>query len=219
MNVEQRHPRVKICGHTRLSDIETSVAAGADAIGVITAVPVDTPREVSVSSAAELLAGVPPLVTGVCVTMPSSVQEAIDIVDQTDPDLLQVHGGLTPAEFDRLTAQITVPVLGVVEPTDHDHAVAVARAVDALLVDSAVESGGGTGQTHDWTRTRQLIQELSVPVVVAGGLTPDNVAEAITTTRPFGVDTASGVESTAGIKDTDAVEAFIEATTTRRVQS
>lgn len=202
-------PRVKLCGHTSAADLRASVATGADAVGVIADVSVDTPREVPVEDATDLLATVPPLVTGVLVTMPETVAEAVELVGRTSPDAVQVHGTLAPAEVAELCERVHVDVIAAVPADDPDLA-AYAEAADALLVDTpAADGGGGTGRTHDWAATRETTAELDVPVVLAGGLDPDNVAEAVRTVEPFGVDVASGVESEGGVKDRDAVAAFV----------
>lgn len=204
-----RVPRVKICGHTSAADLRASVAAGADAVGVIADVTVDTPREVDVDHAADLLADVPPLATGVLVTMPETVAEAVELVGRTSPDAVQVHGTLDPAAVAELRDRIHVDVLAAIGADDADVA-AYAEAADALLVDTpAADGGGGTGRTHDWDRTREATADLDVPVVLAGGLEPGNVADAVRTVDPYGVDVASGVESEGGVKDRDAVAAFV----------
>jgi phosphoribosylanthranilate isomerase len=205
--------RVKICGLTRPADRDAAIAAGADAVGFVSDVPVETPREVDPEPAADLVGGVPPFVTSVLVTMPDSVQDAVDLQDRIRADAVQVHGTLSPAKLgglrERVDAQVLVGV-DVGEPNLR----AYAEAADALLVDSTdEEGGGGTGETHDWTRTREVAAAYETPVVLAGGLTPDNVAAAVETVEPFGVDTASGVESEGGIKDHDAVESFVDAAT------
>lgn len=209
--------RVKLCGVTREPDRDAVVAAGADAIGVIVDVPVETPREVDPERAAELLAGVPPFVTGVLVTMPGSVQRAVRLQQHVGADAIQIHGSLSPGQVGGLRSRVEVPVIPAVgndDPTIERYA----AVADALLVDSTDDSGGGgTGETHDWTRTRAVVESVEVPVVLAGGLTPENVARAIEAVRPYGVDSASGVESRDGIKDHDAVERFVDIARKERV--
>ena len=202
--------RVKVCGVTREADREAVVDAGADAVGVISGVPVDTPREVPAERAADLVAGVPPLVTSVLVTMPDSVQAAVALQREVAADALQVHASLPPEKVGGLRARVDASVVAAVD-AGADLA-GYAEAADALLVDSTDEQGGGgTGETVDWERTRERVAGLNVPVVLAGGLTPDNVAEAIETVDPFAVDTATGVEREGGVKDHDAVRAFVSA--------
>jgi len=204
--------RVKVCGHTRPEDVTASVAAGVDAVGVIADVPVETPREVSLEQAETLLAGVPPLVTGVLVSMPKTLQQARTLLDTVAPDAIQIHGGLDPEAVAALNTSTDTEVLAAVDAGDPATVEAYADAADALLIDSiAADGGGGTGQTHDWEQTASIVRSVSVPVLLAGGLTPENVADAVITVDPFGVDVASGVERTGGHKDTDAVAAFVTA--------
>jgi len=201
--------RVKICGITNAEDRDAAVAAGADAIGVISGVTVDTPREVDSETAVDLVAGVPPLMTSVLVTMGEAVQPIARRVETVRPDVVQVHDGLDPSELGALRRRVDAKVVAVVD-AEHDDIEASANAADALLVDSVdADGGGGTGETHDWERTREIVDTLDAPVVLAGGLTPENVAEAVETVRPFGVDVASGVEAEGGVKDHDAVGRFV----------
>lgn len=205
--------RVKICGHTREEDVAASVRAGADAVGVIADVPVDSPRAVSAGRAATLLEAVPPLVTGVLVTMPDTAEEAIKLVDRTRPDALQIHGPFDAEDCRTVREAIGRPVIKSVDAADPEIAHAFDGVADVLLVDSTDASGaGGTGRTHNWERACDLVSKVDSPVFLAGGLTPDNVAGAVGTAEPFGVDVASGV-GTDGVKDHDAVERFVERAT------
>jgi phosphoribosylanthranilate isomerase len=202
--------RVKVCGVTREADLRAVADAGADAVGVIAGVSVDTPREVSVDRAADLVAAAPPFLSTTLVTMPDTPDEAAALADRVGADHLQVHGLADPDALAALRERTRARLLAVVDADDPDVARAAAPRVDALLVDSvSAGGGGGTGETHDWTATRDLVESLDVPVVLAGGLTPDNVAEAVATADPYGVDAASGVERTGGVKDHDAVAAFV----------
>ena len=203
--------RVKICGLTREADLRAAVTAGADALGVIAEVPVDTPREVSRERAAELVAAAPPFVTTVLVTMPETPDEATALVREVGPDVLQVHSRLPPGDLAYLGSKVDARVIRAVTADDPEEARRYDDVADALLVDSATEEGaGGTGRTHDWDRTRELAADLDSPVVLAGGLTPENVAAATATVEPFAVDVASGVEREGGVKDHDAVASFVE---------
>ncbi len=200
--------RVKVCGITSREDLELVVAAGVDAVGFIVDVDVETPREIDPDLAVELTRAAPPFVTTVLVTMPDVPETTVELVERIQPDVVQIHGGSTPGDLAYLSAKVHGDVIKAVDP---EEASTYETVADALLVDSLDEVGaGGTGQTHDWTRARELVDELAVPVVLAGGLTPENVTEAVETVRPFAVDVASGVEDHPGRKDSDAVEAFIE---------
>ena len=202
--------RVKICGITDPADRDAAIAAGADALGFISGVPVETPRELPDGAAATLVAGVPPFVTSVLVTAPDSVQEAVVRQERVGADVVQVHGDLAPEVVGGLRERVGAAVVVAVDSEAADVR-AYAATADALLVDSTTEEGmGGTGETHDWERTREIAVSVDVPVVLAGGLTPDNVREAIETVEPFAVDVASGVEREPGRKDYEALWAFVE---------
>lgn len=200
--------RVKICGITCLEDLDVVVSAGADAVGLIVDVPVETPREIPQAEAVELARAAPPFVTTVLVTMPDTPESTVELASQVQPDIVQIHGDVTPGDLAYLSAKIHGDVIKAVSPDDATQYDTIA---DALLVDSLDATGaGGTGETHDWERTRALVDELSSPVIVAGGLTSENVGEAIEAVDPFAVDVASGVESEPGRKDPDAVARFVE---------
>lgn len=207
--MSREYVRTKICGITREGDRDVAVGAGADALGFVVDVPVDTPRELSAQRAAELVEGVPPFVTTVLVTMPDDVDGALELCERVGTDAIQVHGDLSPTQIHELGTRTDADVIAAVDVASGD-VEAYAAAADALLVDSTdQQGGGGTGETHDWERTRAYVNQFVTPVVLAGGLTPVNVAEAIETVRPFGIDTATGVERKGGIKDRDAVESFV----------
>lgn len=200
--------RVKICGITGAEDLDLVISAGVDAVGFISGVSVDTAREIDADEAAELVASTPPFVTTVLVTMPESLEAAAGLIDAVQPDVLQVHGGLASEDLNHLAENAHPSIVKAVTPDDAERYDPI---VDALLVDSLDESGaGGTGEAHDWNRTRNLVTTLDSPVILAGGLTPTNVAEAINRVQPFAVDVASGVEAEPGRKDPEAVRAFLE---------
>ena len=202
--------RVKICGLTREADREVAVAAGADALGFISGVPVETPRELDTREAAELVAGVEPFVTSVLVTGPDSVQEAVTRQERVGADVVQVHGDLRPASVGGLRERVDAGVVAAVDVAS-EQVEAYAAAADAVLLDSTTETGmGGTGETHDWDRSRELVASVDSPVVLAGGLTPANIGEAVETVDPFAVDVSSGVETHPGQKDHDTVRAFVD---------
>lgn len=204
------HPRVKICGLTTVADLEAAAAAGADALGIIVDVPVETPREVSRDVAAELVAAAPPFATSVLVTMADSATEVFDLLDAVRPDAVQLHGGLPVDELTTVAAETTtIPAYDVDETDAIRHAADVA---DAILLDTVDDAGaGGTGRTHDWELARAHVAHLDVPVILAGGLDPDNVASAVEAVDPYGVDVATGValETDPARKDHAAISEFI----------
>jgi phosphoribosylanthranilate isomerase len=204
--------RVKVCGITRESDLRAAVRAGADAVGVVAEVSVDTPREVSVDRAADLVAAAPPMVSTVLVTMAPTTGRIAELAAAVTPDAVQVHADLSARRLVRLGTTLSADVLAVADAADPDSARRYDGVADAVVVDSLDEAGGGgTGRTHDWERTRGLVEELTTPVVLAGGLTPDNVGRAVEAVEPYAVDVASGVEREGGIKDHDAVDRFVAA--------
>lgn len=205
--------RVKLCGITDERDLDAAVDAGADAVGVVSDVPVETPREVTPDRAADLVARIPPFVTSVLVTMPGDVAAAADLIVRVGPDAVQVHG-CTPDEIATLQGRLSVPVLAAIDVADDVDEYAAHAA--ALVLDSTDEAGaGGTGEVHDWDRAHEQVKALDVPVVLAGGLTPENVTDAVARVEPFAVDVASGVEAAGGTKDHDAMKEFVRRATDR----
>jgi phosphoribosylanthranilate isomerase len=206
--------RVKICGMREPADVRAAAGAGADTVGVIAGVSVDTHREVTTERARALVDAAPPFLSTTLVTMPDSPEEAARRVDRVGADHVQVHGLVDPEALDRLGEATPARVVAAV---GHDDDPArLASHVDGLLVDSTDDAGGGgTGETHDWTASRRLVERVDAPVVLAGGLTPENVGRATRVVRPYGVDVASGVE-TGGTVDPERVRAFVD---TARVEA
>lgn len=217
---EMNGMRTKICGVTTPEDRDLVVDAGADAVGFVSDVSIETPREITPETAATLASTLPPFVSSVLVTMPEGVTDALELTEQVRPDAVQVHG-LDPECVRDLSSATSASVVPAVSAGD---ALRYESVADALVVDSLDANGaGGTGSTHDWDRTRDLVSELDIPVVLAGGLTPENVLRAVEIVRPYAVDVASGVERRGGVKDPDAVRTFVErvrrATHETRVQA
>jgi phosphoribosylanthranilate isomerase len=201
--------RTKICGLTTHGALQTAVSAGADAVGLVCDVETDTPREIPPELAVELSRAAPPFVTTVLVTMPATPDDAVDLAARLQPDVVQVHGEFTVGDLAYLSANVSGDVMAAVTP---EAAADLDTVADALVVDSLDDAGaGGTGETHDWEATRDLVTSLSSPIVLAGGLTPANVADAVDAVGPFAVDVASGVEAAPGRKDPGAVAAFVRA--------
>jgi len=204
-----RHTRVKVCGLTRERDLRAAVDAGADCLGAIVDVSVDTSREVAPGRASDLFAAAPPGVSTVLVTMAATTGRVRDLVERVEPDAVQLHGDVGPRRVLRIGSELPVAVVVAV-----DASADLRRydgLADALLVDSLDDDGaGGTGETHDWTRTAEVVADLDAPVFLAGGLTPENVRGAVRLVRPYAVDVASGVERESGVKDVGAVRRFVE---------
>lgn len=202
--------RVKICGMTREADVRAAADAGADAVGFVSDVPVETPREVDPERAAALVRETPPFVSTVLVTMPESPEDVVSLAETISPDVIQIHDGLAPEGIRALSETTDTNVVAAVDATEPERARRFAAVADALLIDSADANGaGGTGRTHDWERTYESTRALATPVILAGGLAPGNVAAAVRAVRPFAVDVATGVEAEPGVKDHDAMRAFV----------
>jgi phosphoribosylanthranilate isomerase len=212
--------RVKVCGVTRETDLKAAVEAGADAVGVISQVSVETPREVDEDRAGELVAAAPPFVATVLVTMARTTGRITELAEEIRPDAVQIHADLTPPRVAGLANDLDAAVIKVIDADEPDLAARYDGVADALVVDSlSPEGAGGTGETHDWERTRSAVADLESPVVLAGGLTPENVGAAVRTVDPFAVDVASGVERDGGVKDHEAVRSFVANATAARRRS
>lgn len=201
--------RVKICGVTRQEDAQVAWAAGADALG-LNFYP-RSPRYVEPATAAALARTRPALGALVGVFVNESPEVIRARVRECGLTAVQLHGDEPP----EACAGFGVPVIKALRvrgPEDVARARSYVGAGDVatLLLDGAAPGYGGGGVTFDWSLVARLV-DVGVPVLVAGGLTPGNVAEAVRATRPYGVDVASGVEASPGIKDLEAVRAFIRA--------
>lgn len=205
--------RVKICGITRLEDLYASVDAGADALGFIVDVP-SSPRNLSLEKAEELMKETNIFVKKVAVTVFRSVDQIIKIYRELKPDVIQVHGGPLSVE-EKLSLSKRVPVIKAISVRGENaikEALEDARFFNAILADSYVPNKyGGAGATHDWSISRRIRNRISPkPLILAGGLNPRNVRDALLTVRPFAVDVSSGVESKPGVKDRGKIMAFIK---------
>jgi phosphoribosylanthranilate isomerase len=198
--------RVKICGITRVEDAGAAARAGADAIGLV--FEPASPRYVEVERARAIAASLPPFVTVVGLFVNAAPERIREVLSRVRIDLIQFHGAETPAQC-RLHPRPYIKAVSMREAVDL-HAVQSAYGDAAGLLLDAYSPGvaGGSGTAFDWTR---VPRDLDKPVILAGGLTPANVAEAVRTTRPYAVDVSSGVESAKGVKDAGKIAAFIEA--------
>lgn len=205
--------KVKICGITRKEDLDAAVEAGADAVGFVVGVA-SSPRNLSLTEAARLIRQVPPFVASVLVTVPRSIGDFV-VYEKLNPNVIQVHGeDLDTAESVRLKLPDT-QLIWAVNAQLVSHLDAVARAAklfDAVLVDSFADGRyGGTGVVHDWELSRRVKQAVHPqPLILAGGLNPENVAEAVCTVEPYAVDVSSGVERHPGIKSHQKMVEFIK---------
>ncbi|MCC7008898.1 MAG: phosphoribosylanthranilate isomerase [Acidobacteria bacterium] len=198
--------RVKICGLTRAEDAALAVDLGADALGFICWR--ESPRYVEPRSIREIAAAVPPFVTLVGVFVDAAPDEVAGVVRAAGLGAVQLHGEERVADYRDVGARLLKRTA-----IDDDEALAEAVALprDVLALVDAVDptARGGTGRRADWTRAARLAR--ARPLVLAGGLTADNVAEAVRVVRPWAVDVSSGVERAAGVKSPERLRAFIDA--------
>jgi phosphoribosylanthranilate isomerase len=197
--------RVKICGITRPDDAIAAAQAGADAIGLV--FYPDSPRYVDIETARAVVAAVPPFVSVVGLVVDLDEAAIRQILAAVHLDMLQFHGEESPA----FCARLGMPYIKALRMRDdRDVGASMSQYTDAraVLLD-AYQAGvpGGTGSRFDWSR---VPVQRSKPVILAGGLTVDNVAAAIAQVHPYAVDVSGGVEKTKGVKDHDKIAAFIK---------
>lgn len=196
--------RVKVCGITRLKDAQAAIDAGVDALGFV--FYPRSPRYIHPQEAQRIIQQLPAFVSMVGLFMDASATFVGDVLKQTQLDLLQFHGKEMPEyceQFQRPYIK-SVPMLENINLSEYAQAHANARAV--LLDSTRLGQAGGTGDTFDW----QTIPEFAKPVVLAGGLNPRNVGEAIQQSHCYAVDCSSGVESSAGIKCAHKMQRFMQ---------
>lgn len=196
--------RIKFCGMTRVEDVRLAAALGVDAIGLIFASR--SPRRLELAQARTLRVELPPFVASVALVMDTEPARIQEIVQSVRPALLQFHGAESPEECGRygLAYLKAVPMA-----TPEDAAAYVARypAATGFVFDShAAGEAGGSGRRFDWSRMPRGIER---PVLLAGGLDPENVCEAVRAVRPYAVDVSSGIESAPGIKDAEKMRRFV----------
>jgi phosphoribosylanthranilate isomerase len=197
--------RIKICGLTREADLDTAVAAGADAVGFV--LYPKSPRHVTLDRAAALASRLPPFVTPVVLFVNASADEIAQAALAIPNVMLQFHGDETPADCRAagrpfLRAARMSPGFDLLDfAAQYPHA-------QGLLLDAHVDGYGGSGKVFDWS---QIPSNVPRPVVLSGGLHAGNVTQGILQVRPSAVDVSSGVEAAKGIKDASAIRRFCEA--------
>lgn len=198
--------RSKICGITRIEDALAAVEAGADAIGLV--FYAKSPRAVSVQHARAIIAALPPFISTVGLFVNASRCELNETLDAVPLDMLQFHGDETPEQCEGYHRPF-IKALRVQAGDDIAASCQLYAGASGILLDAYVAGvPGGTGETFDWAL---IPNGLSKPIILAGGLTSANVAQAITQVRPYAVDVSGGVESSKGIKDHNKIRAFMSA--------
>ncbi len=210
MTLNKTRVRAKICGLTQIDDVQAAVSAGVDAIGLVFYPP--SPRAVSAEYAKILLQSIPAYVQVVGLFVNASLNEIQQVLRQVSLDILQFHGDETPEQCQNI-AQITqrrwykaiqmqpdIDILAMIDAYQK-------AGASAILLDAwHPELKGGTGHAFDWSE----FPKLNIPLILAGGLNPNNIQDAILATQPYAVDVSGGVESSKGIKDPKLIQQFMQ---------
>lgn len=197
--------RVKICGITRSEDLHAACSAGADALGFV--FYAKSPRNLEIEQAARLLGQLPPFVQSVGLFVDAEPDFIVSVLKAVPLDLLQFHGKETPSQC-RAFGRPYLKAVRMKEDTDLVKYCADFHDARALLLDAYVPGvPGGTGERFDWDL---IPASLPMPIVLSGGLNPDNITLAVEKVKPWAVDVSSGVESSPGQKDSAKVAAFIK---------
>lgn len=195
--------RIKFCGMTRADDVDAAVRLGVDAIGFVL-VP-GSPRCLRPEAALALRARIPPFVASVALTLDEDPARVQRMAAMLRPSLWQFHGSEEPEDCTRLGLPY-LKAIGMAQPQAAAVLTATHSAAAGFVLDShGIGQQGGSGRTFDWSQ----IPELPRPLILAGGLTPDNVFDAVRRVRPFAVDVSSGIEIAPGRKHVEAMRAFI----------
>lgn len=209
--------RVKICGIRRIEDAFSAIRWGADSLGFLVGQKSASPDFVTAEQARDMIVRLPPFVTKVMVTHLTTAAEVVALADTVGPDTVQLHGEATPAEIRELRRQRPhlriLKSFHIVDDASVEYGIPYMGLVDAFVLDSLnAETGqiGGTGQVHDWAVSRRVVSRYPTPVILAGGLTPENVQDAIHTVRPYAVDVNSGLKDAKGFKDHAKIHTFVD---------
>lgn len=207
---------VKICGLTNPEDAQMAMDMGADFLGFVNAEK--SPRYLTPDEVARIINEINPLVPTVLVTHSQDVTEILNSYEAAATDILQVHAPLSFDEYVEIKAMAPIVIANVSIDAGLEKATEklkgrvamISEVVDYILLDTKFgKEIGGTGKTYDWSIASDLKKDSLAPVVMAGGLNPGNVAEAVFQVKPFAVDVSSGVESVVGRKDPQKIRAFI----------
>jgi phosphoribosylanthranilate isomerase len=198
--------RIKFCGLTRLEDVQLAARLGVDAVGFV--LTRRSKRFIEPAAAARLRDAVPPYVTTVALVMDDEPAYIADVLRVLRPDMLQFHGGETDEECAAYGVRYTKAIAMGEGPAALERLHRFPGAAGLLLDGHGLGEQGGSGQRFDWSL---MPKDLSQPLILAGGITADNVAEAIRVGQPWAVDVSSGIESSPGIKDRAKMERFISA--------
>jgi phosphoribosylanthranilate isomerase len=212
--------RIKICCIQNIKEAETAIAFGASALGLVGRMP-SGPGPIPDDLIRQIAAATPPFIGTFLLTSHTSVNEIISHHARTNTNTIQIVDYLTDGTYIQLREALPsvkiVQVIHVIDEWSVDEALRISPSVDAILLDSGnpnlkVKILGGTGRVHNWILSRRIREKAACPVILAGGLNPENVSEAIAAVEPYAVDVCNGVRSS-GLLDTGKLERFFAAVT------
>jgi len=209
--------KVKICGIKEDKDIKAIIGSDVDAVGFLVGQVHPSPDFILASTAGRLAKLLPPYITPVIVTHLDDVDEIMAIVEKTGITTIQLYGNNSLEDVKKLKDILPVSskLIFAVHIIDDKCSVDIMeyiRYIDSIIIDSFNEEKsqvGGTGLTHNWNISAKLVEELPIPIILAGGLNPDNVEKAIRLVKPYGVDANSGLRNAEGSQDCDLCKRFV----------
>lgn len=194
--------KIKICGITNIEDALDATALGASALGFIFS---ESPRKVSPEVVKNIISKLPPFICTVGVFVNEDINWINKVADECNLSMVQLHGNESPDECKQIIKP-KLKAIRILGPQDLEIIEKYQNTVSGILLDTYVHNAhGGTGQTFDWGIANEA-KKYNIPIIVAGGITPDNICQAIQTASPYGIDLSSGVESSPGKKDYDKLQ-------------
>lgn len=207
---------MQIAGVSSLDEALACERCGVDALGFTVRLPSGVHDGLTEDKARSIIAALPPFVSTVAITYVDNAREAVELCRFLGVTTLQLHGAFPTSEIPLLRAALphlrVIRALHVVGPESVERVRDLQRRVDAVILDTydaATGKHGATGMTHDWNLSRDIVARARVPIILAGGLTPDNVAAAIAQVAPWGVDVHTGIEDADGRRNLDKIAAFV----------
>lgn len=207
--------KAKVCGIRNLDDALTALRSGADALGFLVGITHVAEDKISAQEAANIIAQLPPFISTVMVTHLTDREEIVSVAKALGVTTVQIHDYIPPQDVAYVKEDLPMcKIIKAIHIQSEEAALALMRCFepvcDALLLDSRTQDRlGGTGIVCDWDISKKIVDSCSIPVILAGGLTADNVADAVRKVQPYGVDANSGLETSDGWKDGDKIRRFV----------
>ena len=207
--------KIKVCGNRSLEDVKYSISCGVDAIGVISGIRYTSEDAVDPKTANALLRSIPPFISTVLVTHLNDCSEILQLHSAIPTQVIQLQDHVEQSTYSEIYK--ASPGIKIIQAIHVENEFSIRRAeeicqfVDAILLDSRSEERiGGTGKTHDWRISAQIVKTIPKPVILAGGLDPDNIGDAIRSVHPYAVDVNSGLDDLEGNKDLKKIKSFVQ---------